>query len=173
MPPVLQPACPTNLAALASRHRDTVWRYLRVLGCDPALADDLTQDTFVVALRRQDFDTSDPVAALAFLRITARHLWLRSRHRRVGDREVAEADAVWLETNGDGDGTPRLLALRQCLAKLPPRSQELLASTYGDGASRSAAARQFGLGEEGIKSALRRLRASLHDCIARRLENQR
>ena len=51
-----------------------------------------------------------------------------------------------------------------------PRSRTLLQATYGDGDGRTAAGARVGLGEQGVKSSLRRLRAFLHDCIRQRLE---
>jgi RNA polymerase sigma-70 factor, ECF subfamily len=161
-----------DVGALAERHRATIWRYLCVLGCDRATADDLAQETFLVALRREGFAVHDPVAALAFLRITARHLWLQSRRRRTPLAAVEAADAVWTEQVGDGDGEPRLVALRACIAALPERSRALLQATYGEDASRSAAADRLGMKANGIKSALQRLRARLHECIARRLRTE-
>ena len=38
---------------LVRDHQAMVWRYLRFLGCDPALADELTQDTFVAVYRHR------------------------------------------------------------------------------------------------------------------------
>jgi RNA polymerase sigma-70 factor (ECF subfamily) len=160
-----------GLDALAE-HRRGLWRYLRVLGCDDATADDLVQEVFVVALRRAGFDASDPAAAFAFLRTTARHLWLKSRRRRVAEREVEEGDRVW-DARCDGDGGSYVAALRHCVGTLPERSRSLLEATYRDGDGRAAAAQRFAMSADGIKSALRRLRAFLHDCIAQRIAEER
>lgn len=165
-----------GLASFAERHRRALWRYLRVLGADASLADDLAQESFVVALRREGFDASDPAAVFVFLRTTARHLWLKSQHRRGDEPAVLEADAVWNDTcgDGDGDGEGYLAALRECMKQLPPRSRELLQATYGEAAGRAATATRFALSADGVKSALRRLRTFLHDCITRRrMEEQR
>ena len=167
---------PRPIASLApealAAHRAALWRYLRTLGADAATADDLVQEAFVVALRRADFDAGAPAAAFAFLRTTARHLWLKSRRGRPDgqrvEREVDEADRVWEQRCGDGTGEDYVDALRSCLAELPERSRALLAATYGERRGRAASAQAFGMSEDGIKSALRRLRAFLHDCIARR-----
>lgn len=163
---------PDQLAALVARSRPAVWRYLRTLGCDAATADDLTQDAFVVVLERQGFDASNVDAAFGFLRTTARHLWLRSARRSLTTREVEAADRVWEEQCGEGEGLERQAALRACIDALPPRSRDLLAATYGDRASRAASSRRFGLSEDGVKSALRRLRAALQECIERRLRRE-
>ena len=172
-PPLTRPPAGAELAALADRLRPALWRYARVLGADAAAADDLVQEAFLVALRREDFEASVPGAVFTFLRTTTRQLWLRSQRRRVSEREVEDADAVWTARCGDGPGEDYVDALRACMAQLPERSRALLAATYGDGAGRGEAGERIGIGRDGVKSALRRLRAFLHDCITRRLENRR
>jgi RNA polymerase sigma-70 factor (ECF subfamily) len=170
---------PRPIASLApealAAHRAALWRYLRTLGADAATADDLVQEAFVVALRRRDVDAASPAHAFAFLRTTARHLWLKSRRLKVAEREVEDADRVWDERCGDGTGDDYVAALRACLADLPERSRALLEATYGERRGRGASAQALGMSADGIKSALRRLRAFLHDCIARRqrLEERR
>ena len=156
--------------ASLDRQHQALWRYLRVLGADPAAADDLVQEAFLVALSRPGFDASVPGAVFTFLRTTARHLWLRSQKRRNTEREIEEADAVWQRCCGDGEGDAYVEALRQCCERLPAKSRALLLATYGDGQGRAAAAASFGLSPDGVKSALRRLRTFLHDCIRHRLE---
>lgn len=158
----------TSLASAAIAQRQALWRYVRVLGADAATADDIVQDAFVVALRRPNFDATSPAGTFVFLRETARHLWLKSRRRRVSVREVEEADQVW-QSQCDDLGEDYTAALRTCVDALPPRSRALLETTYTQSAGRAAAGREFGLSKDGVKSALRRLRAHLHDCIARRL----
>lgn len=163
------------LGALAERLRPALWRYLRVLGADAATADDLVQEAFVIVLRREHFDASAPGAVFTFLRTAARQLWLRAAAGRTTERELAEADAVWDARCGRGDdaGDHYVDALRACVERLPPRSQQLLAATYGDRDGRAASGARFGLGKDGVKSALRRLRAFLHRCITQRLESKR
>lgn len=165
---------PGTLGAGAADLRAALWRYARVLGADAATADDLVQEAFVVALRRPDFDAGVRGAAFVFLRTTARHLWLKSLRRRTSEREVDEADRVWDARCGAGDGVgdDYVAALRRCVAELPERSRSLLEATYGERRGRAASAAAFGLSEDGIKSALRRLRTALHDCITRRLEEE-
>ena len=165
-----RPAAPP---ALGERERQALWRYARTLGADAHTADDLVQESFTVVLARPAFDFTVPAAVFAFLRTTCRQLWLRSRARTIGEREVDEADRVWVERCGDGAGDDYVDALRACVERLPERSRALLAATYGDRDGRRAAGARIGIGEEGTKSALRRLRTFLHDCITRRLEAQR
>jgi len=157
--------------AAVERHRAALWRYLRVLGADDATADDLVQEAFVVALERPEFDASNAAATFAFLRTTARHRWLKSCRSAMTRREVEHADEVW-DQNCQGDGGDYVAALRQCVDAMPERSRELLEATYHDRLGRSETARTFGMSENGIKSALRRLRAALHECIERRRSEQ-
>lgn len=159
---------PPRLDDDAASLRAALWRYLRVLGADAATADDLAQEAFLVALRRPDFAHDAAGATFIFLRTTARHLWLKSRRRRQSLREVDEADRVWDARCADR-GEEYLAALELCVDQLPERSRALLAATYGERRGRAAAGADFGMRPEGIKSALRRLRAFLHDCIERRL----
>ena len=156
-----------EFGALVERHRVGTWRYLRVLGAGPDVADDLLQETFVVAWRRRLRDDG-PAAVAAFLRATARHLWLRSRRRRVPLREVEAADAVWNERCAHDDGCGWFAALADCVAELPERSRRLVHGTYGEERSRREMAVELGLSEDGVKSALARLRAALRACVQRR-----
>jgi DNA-directed RNA polymerase specialized sigma24 family protein len=144
-----------------------------MLGADAATAEDMVQEAFLVALQRPQFDASSAAGVFVFLRTTARQLLLRSWRRRGSEAQVLAADAVWQARCGDGPDDDYVDALRVCIARLPGRSRALLAATYGDGEGRAAAGARLGLGPDGVKSALRRLRAFLHDCISKRLEAMR
>ena len=63
--------------ATDGRDRTAVWRYLRMLGASADEADDLAQDTLLVAL--QGGLPAEPERARALLRGIARNLWLRTR----------------------------------------------------------------------------------------------
>ncbi len=59
-------------------HQSGVWRYLRSLGCDLPLAEDLTQETFLAVLQKP-FDDYHPAATAAYLRRVARNLLMTYR----------------------------------------------------------------------------------------------
>lgn len=146
--------------------RARVWRYLRFLGAATDLADDFAQDTLLAALRA--FAGEEPPTG--GLLTTARNR-LRMHHRTAG-REVADLEALhaqWVEVAGVDDGDASLRALRRCLDELPERSRRALQRRYGDGAERAAIARELGLGAEGVKSLLVRLRTALAACVQRRV----
>lgn len=156
---------PTAGAVWFAPARARVWRYLRFLGCASDLADDFAQDTLVAALRT--FPLAEP--SMAWLCTTAKNR-LRM-HLRTAGREVADLDllhAQWAEVAGDDGGDAQLAALRRCLQELPERSRRALELRYRDGVQRAAIAHELGLGEEGVKSLLVRLRAALAACMQRR-----
>jgi RNA polymerase sigma-70 factor (ECF subfamily) len=165
---------PLDLAALVGRHQRAVWRYLRALGAPPDVAEDLTQETFVVVWRR-GLDDRGPAAAAAFLCTTARHLWLRKR-RDEGRREelLAElADRLWQRDCGHDGGDAWLAALHDCTQQLDGRARTAVHLCYGPGRDYDAAARALDLKPNGLKTLLQRVRALLRACIERKLGGER
>ena len=61
-------------------------------------------------------------------------------------------------------------ALRQCLGSVDGRARQCLELRYGAGRSRGEIAAELGVGEDAVKSMLRRTRAGLRRCIAGRME---
>lgn len=163
-----------DLEALIRRHQLGVWRYLRSLGAAPDVAEDVLQDTFLVACRKLVDDRGDAAAA-SFLRQTARQLlWRRRRDQGRRERRLLElADRQWQQDCGDDDGERWLLALRHCLQRLDGRPQLAVRMFYGEGRSRSDVAAALGMKETGLKTLLQRLRASLRQCIEQRLGGER
>ena len=156
-------ADPADEAAgeLIRRHWPAVRRYLRVLGADPGAADDLAQDVFVVALRKEIEDRGGSTAV--WLRRTARHLFLdHTRKRRPINLEVAEL--VWEQ---HGDDVERQQALRGCLLLLTERSQAAVRLAYGERKSWAEIGSALGMQASGVKTLLRRCRATLKQCIER------
>jgi len=156
---------------LVRQHQAGVWRYLRLLGCDDATADDLTQETFL-AMMRVPFTDHDPRATAAWLRKKACFLFLeqvRTGRRRRETRLAGMADEVYAEYAGDDDGRGYLQALRECLAGLPPRSRQAVELRYGARSGREEMAALLGLRPNGVKTLLQRVRAQLRTCIERKI----
>lgn len=155
---------------LVRRHLRQVWRFLRLLGCEPEEADDLTQETFVVALSKGTGDR-DARQVAAFLRRTARHLFLRSREQR-GRRArllAAAAERLFERACGDDGADAGVAALRDCVAELGERPRRIVRLFYGEGRSRAAVAAALDMQETGVKTALQRLRDSLRECMRRKM----
>jgi RNA polymerase sigma-70 factor (ECF subfamily) len=161
-------------ASLVEAHQAEVWKYLRFLGCDVALAEDLTQETFLVLLRRP-FTEVSRMATSAYLRTVARNLFLQERRRpgsTMNPSDLDAAEALWLQHYGPDGGHAYLEALRGCIELLDERSRQALDLRFRDGASREAAARSLGLSEEGVKSLLRRAKLCLKQCIDGKLRHE-
>src|SRR4051812_1589780 len=82
------PAVGFDPARLIADHQVGIWRFLRALGCEPSLADDLTQETFLAVLERP-FAEINQAATSSYLRTIARNL-LVSYHRKNGRVTLAD-----------------------------------------------------------------------------------
>ncbi|MBL9077436.1 MAG: RNA polymerase sigma factor [Planctomycetes bacterium] len=170
-PPDLAPAPPASAARPdLTDHATGVRRYLRALGATADEADELLQETLLVACRAAV--PVAPAAARAFLRGVARNHWLRTRRwwRRRREREVALAvDQLWLATAEDDDGEALLAALRECLGGLAARTRTALELHYHDGLGWTQVSTRLGLRPNGTKTLVQRAREALRNCIERRL----
>ena len=171
-PPQVAAAAPLDVPRLVHEHQTGVWRYLRVLGCPAAEADDLTQETFLAVLTKpfQDYNRQ---ATAAYLRQVARNLFITSRRRAVATAELDEAEAAWLRWAVKDDGQDLMNALRSCLQKLTDRARQALDLRFGRQASRTEIASAVGLSEDGAKNLLQRTKQQLRECIERTLAADR
>jgi RNA polymerase sigma factor (sigma-70 family) len=167
-----------DFAAWVGTHLRTVWRYLRMHGAAPDVADDLAQEVFVVAWRK-GAQALEPAAAVTFLRRTARFLFLRhlrdERHLRQQRPAVELADAVdllWQQHCHVDGGDGLLAALRECVGQLEGRARRAVELGYGIDAfaptPRLDVAAELGLKPNGLKTLLQRVRQQLRACIERR-----
>lgn len=152
---------------IVKQHQNSLWRYLRFLGCDPAAADDLAQETFL-ALATKRLPNRGSAALNGWLRGTAHNL-VRARRRQLR-RELKfatteEIDVAWKLYAQEDHGASYRDALRGCLTMLDEREQLTLERRYTNQDSREAIAAELGVGIEGVKSILRRAKAALRTCI--------
>ena len=158
----------TDLVAAAPHVR----RYLRFLGCEREALDDLAQETLLAGVRHWPAGE----APLPWLFTTARHCLLLHWRARGRAREHTGADldrlhGMWVEQAGDDAGDAMKRALRECLAGLPARSRQLVQLRYEHELDREAIAGELGLGAEGVKSLLVRVRETLAACVKRRMRH--
>jgi RNA polymerase sigma-70 factor, ECF subfamily len=156
----------TNLIA---EHQSGVWRYLRSIGCDHTLADDLTQETFIAVIRRPFVQVS-PAATSSYLRRVAYHLLIsyRRRQKKVSTTsELSMLDSQWMRWAGDSreGGDDVYDALVDCFERLTERAQLSLRMRFADDASREAIAEQLGITEHGAKNLMQRAKAQLKLCL--------
>jgi RNA polymerase sigma-70 factor (ECF subfamily) len=149
---------------------------LRYLGAAREVAQDLTQETFVVAFQKNAQGQLNQTYNLAaWLRGVSRNLFLafcrrnRTSPVHIDSGYVERAEGLWAHEFIGADCSDHLAALRQCLQRLPRRQQEMLRLQYSLQKSRAEIAAVSGLTEDGVKTAMRRLRAALGQCIQRRL----
>ncbi len=156
-------------AELITRHQRGVWRYLRMLGCDDAAADDLTQETFLRVLRRDGFVQHSDAATSSYLRRTAYNLLVSDhrKHKRV--QTVAEPslmDEVWDRWAGKDVGGDRAIELlRECFASLTKRAQTALKMRFAANASRVEIASELNISEHGARNLMQRAKGQLRDCV--------
>ena len=163
---------------LVAAHQAGLYRYVRFLGAGPEVAEDVVQDAFLAALGSTSHpDMADERLCSAWLRGVARNVFLTYCRRGRANPVTADSDSleraegVWAnEFLQSGDGSDYVEALRKCLETLSERDRILLDMRYGQKKSRGAMAKLFKMSVDGIKSLLRRIRASLAECIERRLK---
>ena len=161
-----------DLAALMREHQAGVWRYLRALGAEQHLADDVTQEVFL-AVYRKPFEQRSRGQTVAYLRTVARNLYLKACHKAgrqvvVADFEHIEAD--WQDLVGEDDGEQLAKALQECLKLLEEKPRRALDLQYRDGLQRLEIARSLEMTDDGIKTLLRRAKARLRKCMERRVK---
>ena len=159
---------------LITRHQRGVWRYLRMLGCDDATADDLTQETFLRVLRQDKFVQHNDAATASYLRRTAYNL-LVSRHRKLGRMQtVAEStvlDEIWNRWAGkDASGDVAVDALRSCLNGLTERAQTALKMRFAENASRVEIGNALGITDHGARNLMQRAKQQLRQCVEEKLQ---
>lgn len=159
------------LIRLMKDHQADVWRFLRLIGCDSALADDLTQETFLYIFRNP-IDEISHAATAAYLRKAARNLLLNRRRKEGREHalDVEAAEAAWVGLTPTGRGDDRLEALQQCLEKLAERARNALDLKYTQGRSEAEVAERLATSLDAIKSLLKRTRAQLRECVERQVQ---
>ena len=152
-----------------------IWRYLRAIGCDDALAEDLTQETFLKVLQKP-FKVYGDAATASYLRRVAHNLFI-SHQRRAG-KVVAVKDLQafenawtdWVASNKAADNGDELIALLQgCLGELNDRTRWALEMRFRDKLTRTAIAGNLRISEHGAKNLMQRGKKQLRHCIERKL----
>jgi RNA polymerase sigma-70 factor, ECF subfamily len=139
---------------------------------DPAVADEILQDTNVALCQHADEfpkirDFTAWACKTAYLQIlTFRKSRRRDRH--LLDHDLVESLAEQLETRVD-DFSPRHEALRACLTQLPERQRKMILKRYSGADSVDEVAREFGQSPASIYQTLYRIRLALANCIKRKL----
>lgn len=161
---------------LVREHAEMLTVYLRSVVRDPALADDLFQETMLTAWRNLErFDRSRPFGP--WLRGIAGKLVLAQRRRaahglRLCDEEILEVIDARLDQVARQPGDTfdeKLDALRNCLQALPEPYHTPIQLRYQEELSPPDIAQRLGIPGETLKKRLQRGRAQLLECLQRKL----
>ncbi len=162
-------------AQLIEDHQTGVWRYLRVLGCEPNEADDLTQETFLAVLRKP-FEYYGKAAAASYLRRVAYHRFISAR-RRTGKEVVTDElemiDESWSEwMSSRHDGSEAIEKLQTCLGQLTDRARWALEMRFRDKLPRTEIAKNLQITEHGAKNLMQRAKQKLRECVELKMSNE-
>ena len=159
-----------DIERLIEAHQAALWRYARLLGAGDALAEDLVQETFL-AVMQKPFEQRGARETAAYLRTVARNLFLKStRHAPAQSLdESAEANALWERYVDDERSDAHIAALRECIAALQERARLAIELRYQKGLAREDVAAAMGMEENGVKTLIQRARASLKECVEKKI----
>ena len=161
-----------DIEDLIDRFQLKIWRYLRGLGCDDALADDLTQDTFVAIIRRPMEYLSD-AATSVYLRRVAYHLLIdfQRRNRRVHlSPDIDQNHMLWMRWAGHDNESEIFEYLKTCFDRLTDRAQMSLMMRFSKSASREEIAEALAISQNGAKNLMQRAKNQLKDCVQSRID---
>lgn len=162
---------------IVTEHRLTVFGLLFSLVRDRELAEDLTQETFLVLLRKIDeIDVSRPI--LPWLLGTARKLAANANRRQTVEQRLllnGEVAAAFWEDLGrsdlGADWSQKFSALQQCREALSPAQNEAVELYYNDKHSCDNIAVRLGTVTAAIHNRLVRARRALRECIEQKLRS--
>ncbi|HOX05513.1 MAG TPA: sigma-70 family RNA polymerase sigma factor [Planctomycetota bacterium] len=159
----------SDLEALISAHSREVQGLLMAITRNQAIAEELTQEVFLVALRKE---MRPGPGVRHWLRDVARKLALNELRRKRPeplDISAAEPAGAAAEAGPRASFEEELAALRHCLAELGEPDRRLLASRYERQEPLEVAAADFSQSIGYLKQRLFRLRRRLAECVGRRL----
>lgn len=151
-------------------HGRAIYNYFRFQGAGPDLADDLTAETFLRAVRAEARFDHARAAPRTWLCRIAQNAW-RDELRRARVRKLVPITAHRDLSTDAPSPEERLLweeqvtALLRAVSELPPADQELIGLRYGSDLDSAAIGETLGLAEGAVRMrlhrALKRLRLRL------------
>jgi RNA polymerase sigma-70 factor (ECF subfamily) len=161
---------------LVREHADMLAVYLRCSVRDTTLADDLFQETLLVAWKNLDrFDKDRPFGP--WLRGIASKLILAQRRKSAKgfllcDRmvlEVLDRRCESLQKQKGDTFDEKLEGLRECLRELPEPFRQAVEARYSEGVKGESLAKRLDVSLENAKKRLQRGRQKLVDCLRQKM----
>jgi RNA polymerase sigma-70 factor (ECF subfamily) len=160
---------PADFETLIETHQAALRGFILSLVADPSTAEDILQETNLVAWRKAaDFETGSNFRAWAF-RI-AHFQVLRHRQKLSRDRLILDDDLVntLADEAVEDDQSPiqaRRERLNLCLARLPERQRAVITSRYFEDESVAKIAARSGTNANAVSQLLHRARRNLLECL--------
>lgn len=148
-----------QFAGFYARSARSLWAYLARVSRDPALADDLTQESYVRFLCASRPDEGD-VAARRYLFKIATNL-LRDHWRRPHSSSIDDVPEEVFAAKCTEGQTDSLAMLEPAMAKMRARDRQLLWLAYAEGYSHHEIAEVTGLASASIRLLLFRARRKM------------
>lgn len=141
------------------RSARSLWAYLARVSGDPALADDLVQESFVrfLTAARSPLIEEGEVAGRRYLFRIGSNL-LRDHWRRPRTASLEEVPEEFFSTDGMNEAHDEAASLTPALAKMRPRERQLLWLAHAEGYSHKEIAEVTGLASASIRLLLFRAR---------------
>ena len=158
-----------QLFALYDAHVDTVYRYVYRRCRDHALAEDVTQETFVDVVRSE---VEPSTVTVAWLLTVARNKLVDILRRQIRYEEKLQIIANSLSSSPVVDTVERLI-IEQALESLPVHYRLVITLHYLNGMTIAAIARELERSPKSIEGLMTRARRSLEaELQAVRAENE-
>ncbi|MBA4386939.1 MAG: hypothetical protein C0404_03095 [Verrucomicrobia bacterium] len=171
----------TAFDILAEQNRPMLVTYLNAMLRDRSLAEDLTQETLMVAYKALDkYEEGRNFGA--WLRGIARNRALQNRradsrrHLVIDSRVVEGMEEIYGAFDGPhpirSDWDERIEIVRRCAAKLSGRLRDVVNQVYTTGLSLAEAAAALGSTPGAVGQRLSRARKMIFDCAKLQLERE-
>jgi RNA polymerase sigma-70 factor (ECF subfamily) len=150
-------------AGFYSRSARPLWVYLARASADPALADDLMQESYVRFLCAEGaprLAADGEAAARLYLFRIASNL-LRDHWRRPRAASIEEIPEEFFSARGHETQTDARIAIEPALRQMKPRERQLLWLAHAEGYSHREIARVMGLNAASIRLLLFRARRKI------------
>jgi RNA polymerase sigma-70 factor (ECF subfamily) len=161
-------------AGFYQRSARPLWAYLARTSGDPALADDLMQESFVrflCAARPVSLQAEGEVAGRRYLFRIATNL-LRDHWRRPQSASIEEIPEEFLAATSSSAQSDSQAVLGPALAQLRPRDRQLLWLAHAEGYSHREIAEITGLASASIRLLLFRARRKIAVLLRQQERNQ-
>ena len=155
------------------QYRSAVYRLLLFLLRDAEDAEEVAQETFLIAISRNP-NADNVTNRGAWLRSIARNLARNHMRKRgnsprlLGDDLLELAERHFVETGSDRDDVwdARRQALASCIHKLSPSDHSLVRRRYELGQRVKQIAEELGMEPNSLSKRLERIRGNLRKCIS-------